>query len=138
MKINDIAYITINKNRGWRGLAELKCIAKDRSNVGTMVFSFSQDVWDDMQRGQIVIQDDKRYYVIAFDNTEILPKGQRSVLIKNFEAVVSHITMYNKETWVSEAGSTSDYQPINHFIRNRNNHTTSDWNYIGIRVVPTI
>lgn len=130
--------ILINKNRGWRGLAEL-CVYNDRAKeVNKMIFSFSQPVWDDMQKGYIVMQDPDYYHVIHFDNTEVLPKGQRSVLIKYFTAGVLSVNSYGKEDWVNPSLSAGQYDLISHFIRNRNNHTTSDWNCIGIRVVPEI
>lgn len=135
---NKIKKIAILKNRGWRGLAELYCLDKDSDVITTMIFSFSQEVWDDMQKGYIVIQDKDNYYVINFTDTAKLPKGQRSVLIKNFRADVVSIRKYSKDTWMKESYTIGDYQRIMNFIRNRNNHTTSDWNYIGIRVIPSI
>jgi hypothetical protein len=103
-----------------------------------MIFSFSQAVWDDMQKGFMVLQDDTYYYVVEFDNTDALPKGQRSVLLKHFMANVEHITTYLKTGWIVPARSEGHYPYIQDFIKNKNNHTTSDWNSIGIRVVPMI
>lgn len=135
-----IKRITINKNRGWRGLAEVYCTDEKGNRVSSMVFSFSQEVWDDMQKGRIVIQDKDNYYVLYFNNTIALPKGQRSVLIKNFQADVVKVNSYKKDGWSREAWDKSmdDYRVINNFTNNRNNHTTSDWNYIGIRVIPSV
>lgn len=136
--MEEIKFIKINKNRGWRGLAELCCTNKDRDRVTSNVFSFSQAVWDDMQCGQVVLQDKDNYYVLHFDGADELPKGQRSVLIKNFEGTVTKVNKYNKNTWMKDAKDARDYTCIYDFIKNRNNHTTSDWNCIGIRVVPMI
>ena len=130
--------ILINKNRGWRGLAEVSVYDDDKREVNKMIFSFSQPMWDDMQKGYIVMQDTDNYYVINFNNTEVLPKGQRSVLIKYFTAGVLGVNSYPKEGWVNLALKSGQYDLISHFITNRNNHTTSDWNCIGIRVVPMI
>lgn len=131
--------IIINKNRGWRGLAEVQCRNEEGNNELKMIFSFSQPVWDDMQSGRMVLQDDKNYIIVHFDNTESLPKGQRSVLLKNFMANVTEVLRVGKNSWLSDGGlGTLDHNAIAHFIKNRNNHTQSDWNCIGIRVVPMI
>ena len=133
-----IADIVINKNRGWRGLAKITAYNEDRGVECQMVFSFSQDVWDDLMRGQIVLQDEDNYYVLEINNTERLPQGhQRSVLIKNFIAKVTSITEYKKTDWM-KAREKGQYLAILHFKKNTNNHTTSDWNYIGVRVLPEI
>lgn len=134
----NIERIVINKNRGWRGLAELSAYDRESKEVNKMIFSFSQPVWDDMLKGFIVIQDTEHYIVLRFDSTEYLPKGQRSVLLKNFRANVLETKVYPKEGWTQPALNNGQYDLISHFIRNRNNHTTSDWNCIGIRVVPMI
>lgn len=136
MEINSIK---INKNRGWRGLAEIKCYDTKHHLVSNMVFSFSQKVWDDLLLGKIVIQDNNNYYLIDFNNTDKLPKPtqQRSVLIKNFEAEVRRILKYPRTDW-NFAANGDDWLRIKHFVENKNNHTTSDWNCIGIRVVPEI
>lgn len=127
--------IVINKNRGWRGLAEVRLINGDIT--AKMVFSFSPDVWVDMQFGRMVIPRGDEYLVVHFDGTEVLPKGQRSVLIKNFKGTVTEVNIYKKDSWTKDALS-KDRGAIMHFLSNKNNHTTSDWNYIGIRVTPTI
>ena len=129
--------IIINKNRGWRGLAEADCI-KDGKTELKMIFSFSQPVWDDMQKGYMVLQDTNNYIVIRFNNTARLPKGQRSVLLKYFTADVIGAVIYPKNSWTQPALSHGHYDLISHFIKNRNNHTTYNWNCIGIRVVPMI
>lgn len=130
--------LVLNKNRGWRGLAEAQLLDKDNNTIQKMIFSFSQPVWEDMLAGRIVVQDTENYFVIHFDNTERLPKGQRSVLLKHFTANVTKVNTYPKNDWIQSALNMGEYDLISHFIRNRNNHTTSDWNCIGIRVVPMI
>ena len=84
--MKEIKRIRINKNRGWRGLAELVCEDEERKVVHKMIFSFSQAVWNDLLKGYIVIQDEDNYFILNFDNTESLPTPvqQRSVLIKSF------------------------------------------------------
>lgn len=136
--MKEIKRIRINKNRGWRGLAELVCEDEERKVVHKMIFSFSQPVWEDLLQGYIVIQDEDNYFILNFDNTDALPKPtqQRSVLIKSFLATVVNITAYPKNEEVSPL--TDDYDRIYHFKKNRNNHTTSDWNCIGVRVIPEI
>lgn len=133
-----IQKIIINKNRGWRGLAEANCVDDGRKSVLKMIFSFSQPVWDDMLLGYMVFQDSDNFYVVEFDNTDALPKGQRSVLLKHFMANITDKTTYPKSDWTQAALAKGHYDKISHFIKNRNNHTTSDWNCIGIRVVPMI
>ena len=136
--MEEIKRIRLNKNRGWRGLAELVCENDKRETVHKMIFSFSPDVWDDLLAGHIVIQDESAYYVLTFDNTDKLPKPtqQRSVLIKSFLGTVTDITAYPKNERLDV--TSKDYSRICNFKRNRNNHTTSDWNCIGIRVIPEI
>lgn len=136
--MKEIKRIILNKNRGWRGLAELICEDEERKVVHKMIFSFSQNVWDDLLQGYIVIQDEDNYFILNFDNTDRLPKPtqQRSVLIKSFQATVVNITAHSK--YASIDILSDDYDRIYNFKKNRNNHTTSDWNCIGIRVVPEI
>lgn len=133
-----ISTIIINKNRGWRGLAELRIIDESHTIRKTMIFSFSQEVWNDMLDGHIVVQDEKYYYILTFDNLMALPRRdqQRSVLIKNFTANVLHVNRYEKTKW-SDAVAPH-WSCISHFLKNRNNHTQSDWNCIGLRVMPII
>ena len=130
--------IFINKNRGWRGLAEVHVRdTEDRKNTQKMIFSFSEPVWRDLMHGTIVLQDTDNYYVYRFDNTDDLPQGhQRSVLIKNFEANITKVNKYAKTAWT--AADADDWCAIRNFMKNKNNHTQSDWNCIGIRVIPEI
>ena len=104
-----------------------------------MIFSFSQDMWNDMLRGYIVTQDEDNYIILQFDNTVALPKPtqQRSVLIKHFIGTIVNKYEYPKSTWQSNTPG-DHYHLIYHFTKNRNNHTQSDWNCIGIRVIPNI
>lgn len=136
--MKEIKRIRINKNRGWRGLAELVCEDEERKVVHKMIFSFSQPVWNDLLQGYIVIQDEDNYFILNFDNTDALPKPtqQRSVLIKSFLATVKCITAYPKNEPLDVL--SDDYDRIYNFKKNRNNHTTSDWNCIGVRVIPEI
>lgn len=128
--MKEIKRIRLEKNRGWRGLAELICEDDERNIVHKMIFSFSQNVWNDLLRGHIVTQDQDFYYVLDFDNTEALPKPtqQRSVLIKSFMATVTSIHAYKKDEALNVM--SSHYDLIYNFKKNRNNHTTSDWNCI--------
>jgi len=132
--------ITINKNRGWRGLAEAVVKDQDGKTVNKMIFSFSNNMWLDlMNNGKIVTQDQDFYYVITIseDDRVRLPIGhQRSVLIKNFTAAVAEVNKYAKASWGNATGI--DWSTIMHFLKNKNNHTQSDWNCIGIRVIPEI
>ena len=125
----EIKRIIINKNRGWRGLAELKCYDSEHNNVKTVIFSFSQPMWEDLHKGLIVIQDDENYYILDFDNLSALPTGQRSVLIKTFNANVLHVFTLSKTNWATK-GEYRHTHAIYNFINNKNNHTTSDWNCI--------
>ena len=129
--------ITINKNRGWRGLAEA-VLRLDAEIEQKMIFSFSQPVWDDMQMGIMVFQNYENYILVHFDRTDTLPKGQRSVLLKNFTADVTDLITVPKANWEAQTRGSAYYGYISHFVKNRNNHTTSDWNCIGVRVVPMI
>lgn len=132
--------LIINKNRGWRGLAEAKIIDLDTKEELKMIFSFSQQVWNDLIfQHTIVLQDETYYYIVRFeDKYERLPGPlqQRSVLIKNFNADITEIVAVKKTEWTSERAE--NWNAIIHHIKNRNNHTTSSWNCIGIRVVPEI
>ena len=137
--MESIKRIRINKNRGWRGLAELVCENEKREDIAKMIFSFSQPVWEDMLKGFIVLQDEDNFIILEFDNTDELPKPtqQRSVLIKSFQATVVNQYEYPKENWKMNI-SGEHYSYIYDFTMNRNNHTTSDFNCIGIRVTPMI
>ena len=129
--MESIKRIRINKNRGWRGLAELVAENERREDVAKMIFSFSQPVWEDMLKGFIVMQDEDNYIILEFDNTDALPKPtqQRSVLIKSFYATVINQYEYAKDSWAKNTPAVH-YNYIEHFTKNRNNHTTSDWNCI--------
>lgn len=137
--MESIKRIRINKNRGWRGLAELIAENESREEVAKMIFSFSQPVWEDMLQGHIVIQDEDNFIILDFDNTDELPRPtqQRSVLIKSFTATVIEQHEVAKESWMRNCPREL-YDYVYHFTKNRNNHTTSDWNCIGIRVIPNI
>lgn len=132
--------LTLNKNRGWRGLAEATIELNDGTHR-TVLFSFSQAVWDDMLDGFFVLQDEKENYVVVhFDNhTGALPgrNQQRSVLINKAVLPILSIKTYGKDTWVTDA-LTNDRIAIKHYLANNNYHTTSKWNNVGIRVTPTI
>ena len=133
--------IYINKNRGWRGLAEVEIYNTYGDLQMKRVFSFSQNVWDDMLKRLMVVQDEDYYYVITFEkalNDLPKPSQQRSVLIKNFVGNITNVNRYEKETWDSPDIQADDYWAIKHFLENKNNHTTSKWNYVGVRVVPNI
>ena len=137
--MNDMKYIMINKNRGWRGLAEVDILNEGHGTITSHVFSFSQAMWKDLiDENRIVIADDKYYYVIKFENTGRLPRPdqQRSVLIKNYLAKIEEVNRYEKTAWTS--APADDWIAIRNFNKNRNNHTTSDWNCIGVRVMPSI
>lgn len=141
MKPEEINFIAVNKNRGWRGLAEVKLLTSITSVPSLKtVFSFSQPMWNIfINKHRIVVQDETNYYVITFaDERDRLPKPtqQRSVLIKNFMDKVETINTYEKTEWTKAEGE--DWNAIYTFIANKNNHTTSDWNYIGVRVTPEI
>ena len=125
---------------GWRGLAELDCLDERGNTIQKMIFSFSQPVWEDMLNGFIVTQDEDNYIILEFDNTDALPKPtqQRSVLIKSFQATVINQYKYSKDSWANKNTPIIHYKYIRNFTMNRNNHTTSDFNCIGIRVTPMI
>ena len=132
--------LILNKNRGWRGLAEAQLLDEDNNTIQKMIFSFSQPVWNDMLRGVLVMQDDDNYIILKFDKLEVLPRPtqQRSVLIKHVVLPIVNKVIYPKATWARDHKTSGDYSAIYNFLKNRNNHTTSDWNCIGIRVVPMI
>lgn len=136
--MDNITRIRLNKNRGWRGLAELVCENDKREEVHKMIFSFSQNVWNDMLKGYIVTQDEDNFYILNFDNVDKLPKPtqQRSVLIKSFIGTVVNSWTYPKNERINV--TSEHYDLIYNFKKNRNNHTTSDWNCIGVRVIPEI
>ena len=138
--MNNFNHLIINKNRGWRGLAEAKVLSLDADEEIKMIFSFSQPVWDDLiVYHKLVMQDTDYYYVIYFEDDHGLlptPSQQRSVLIKSFNTKISKVNRIDKKSWTSS--EAKDYSAIVHFIKNKNNHTQSDWNCIGVRVYPEI
>jgi hypothetical protein len=139
--MNNFKHVLINKNRGWRGLAEAVVLNEDNNPHLKMTFSFSQDVWNDLiLRLTLVLQDNDNIYVVHFDDRdkERLPKPtqQRSVLIKNWLGAVTEVHSYKKSEWQKANGT--DWVVIKNFMKNSNRHTTSDWNCIGIRVMPGI
>ena len=138
--MSNYTHLVINKNRGWRGLAEAKVIDLDTKDEMKMIFSFSQAVWEDLiLHHKLVMQDQDYYYIMDFTDPEgrlPSPNQQRSVLIKSFNVKIQNVNIIKKTEWTSAA--PEDWVVINHFIKNKNNHTTSDWNCIGIRVTPEI
>lgn len=132
--------LILNKNRGWRGLAEAQLLDEDNNTIQKMIFSFSQPVWNDMLEGVMVMQTEQDYIILQFnDEYSKLPRPtqQRSVLIKDVVLPIVNKRVYSKKTWIKDSPA-DDHSAIHNFLKNRNNHTTSDWNCIGIRVIPTI
>lgn len=125
-----IKEIIINKNRGWRGLAELIIRDATHTEQFRMIFSFSQAVWDDMLNGQIVVPHEDYYYVLHYSNFKGLPRKdqQRSVLINHFTTTIDIAYRYNKLHWSN--ATAPDWTCISNFLRNKNNHTQSNWNCI--------
>lgn len=122
-------------------MAEAKLLDEGNITVQRMIFSFSQPVWDDMLKGVMVMQSEQDYIILKFsDPIYKLPRPfqQRSVLIKNAVLNIDKIETYSKATWMKDHKTAEDYNAISNFIKNRNNHTTSSWNCIGIRVIPSI
>lgn len=138
--MNEMKYICINKNRGWRGLAQVEVLDEDKNVTTKHIFSFSEHMWNDLiLKHQVVIASQEFYYVIHFEDkgTHLpLPHQQRSVLIKNYYGDIDKVDKISKDKW-SDA-ETPIYNSIYKFLKNRNNHTTSDWNCIGVRVVPDL
>ena len=133
--------LVLNKNRGWRGLAEAQLLDEDNNTIQKMIFSFSQPVWNDMLRGVMVMQNEQDYIILEFDYEHSRlprPSQQRSVLIKNVILPIVNIKTYSKKTWMKDHTSAGDYSAIYNFLKNRNNHTASSWNCIGVRVIPMI
>lgn len=132
--------LILNKNRGWRGLAEAHLIDEANNTMRKMVFSFSQDVWNDMLNGLFIMQTKDQYIIIRFETYDTrLPKPtqQRSVLLKDVVLPVESIHTVSKHNLIISASSLEN-TAIRHFKMNRNNYTQSDWNCIGIRVTPMI
>ena len=125
--------LVLNKNRGWRGLAEAQLLDEGNTTIQKMIFSFSQPVWDDMLRGVMVMQSEQDYIILKFSDPDYkLPRPfqQRSVLIKNVVLNIDKIERYSKATWTKDHLIAGDYSAIHNFLKNRNNHTTSNWNCI--------
>lgn len=122
-------------------MAEARLLDEGNTTIQRMIFSFSQPVWDDMLKGVMVMQSEQDYIILKFsDPIYKLPRPfqQRSVLIKNVVLNIDKIETYSKATWMKDHKTAEDYNAISNFIKNRNNHTTSNWNCIGIRVIPSI
>lgn len=142
MDTNNFSYVIVNKNRGWRGLAEITVYNASYNTQMKSIFSFSPKVWKDLiEFHSVVLQDNNFYYVIELNHDDCIkklpkPTQQRSVLIKNVLLQVKETRVHKKSEWAM--AESQDRYKIDHFIRNKNNHTTSDWNNIGIRVTPTI
>lgn len=135
----NIKRVIINKNRGWRGLAEIKCENDKREVVYTSIFSFSPLVWKDLINNLVVtIKVEDKFIILHLDSKEGLPKPsqQRSVLIKNYIGTITEITEIAEDD-VKNA-QLMDRVHIRYYVDNKNNHTTSTYNYIGIRVNPDI
>lgn len=131
--------IKINKNRGWRGLAEIVIENDAGKEIETTIFSFSNNMWKDLLNGYIVVPKQIAYTIFQFNNLNQLPKPtqQRSVLIKNFQAEIINTWYYSKKDWIISA--TEEHRHILHnYISNTNAHTTSKFNYVGIKVMPNI
>lgn len=94
-----------------------------------------------MLSGRFVIQTPTKFIVLKFDYEKSnLPKPtqQRSVLIKNVVLPITAKEEYSRDTWRDDHHTVADFNAIRHFLTNTNNHTTSDWNCVGIRVIPDI
>ena len=78
------------------------------------------------------MQNEQYYIIVKFNELDKLPKPfqQRSVLLKNVVLNVTEIVTYTKTGWSKDAKTAGDYSAIYNFLKNRNNHTTSDWNCI--------
>lgn len=125
--------LVLNKNRGWRGLAEAQLLDEGNTTIQRMIFSFSQPVWNDMLRGVMVMQSEQDYIILEFDYEHSRlprPSQQRSVLIKDVVLPIVNIKRYSKKTWMKDHSSAGDYSAIYNFLKNRNNHTASSWNCI--------
>ncbi len=133
--------LILNKNRGWRGLAEARLVDEANDTMRKMVFSFSQDVWNDMLNGLFIMQTKDQYIIIRFETYDTrLPKPtqQRSVLLKDVVLSITSMNTISKRDWNLKSHSSLEDAAIRHFRLNRNNYTQSDWNCIGMRVTPMI
>lgn len=126
--------LIVNKNRGWRGLAEATVKNSEGKEVISMIFSFSEAVWIDFTlRDKLVVQDKDYYYILHFtDPLHSIPVGhQRSVLVKHAMLQINEVVKYSKSEWTK--APHDDWTIIRNFIKNSNNHTQSDWNFIRIK-----
>lgn len=133
--------LILNKNRGWRGLAEAQLLDEYNNTIQKMIFSFSADMWHNMLNGYMVMQDNDNYIILRFvpDKSSLpRPEQQRSVLIKNAILPIVDKRVYPKTSWTDDHKTAGEFKAISDFIKNTNNHTTSDWNCVGIRVTPVI
>ena len=120
------------------GLASVKIYNDDNELETESIFSFSEAVWKDMLAGSIIIEQDDAYVIYEFNNIDKLPHGhQRSVLIKNFEADITNEITISKRIHPRDL-TIYEQALINHYKKNNNHHTTSDFNYVGLRVLPDI
>ena len=79
------------------------------------------------------MQSEQDYIILEFDYEHSRlprPSQQRSVLIKDVVLPIVNIKTYSKKTWMKDHSTAGDYSAIYNFLKNRNNHTTSDWNCI--------
>lgn len=120
------------------GLASVTILDDEGRVKSDTVFSFSEKVWRDMLDGYMVIEQDDKYIIYHFRDTDKLPRPdqQRSVLIKNFVADIISEKPIAKSKWAS--AHISEQILIDHYRKNNNHHTTSDFNYVGLRVLPNI
>lgn len=133
--------IEITKNRGWRGLAEVILWDDLPAIKQKAVFSFSSIMWVYLHDGCVAIPQllDNKIIVIEFENYDKLPKGQRSVLIKHFIAPVKSVNTYDID-YITSRKAWDDKVSHNHIwvayhtLQNKNNHTTSIYNMVGLRV----
>lgn len=134
----------LNKNRGWRGLAEA-IITNNNTTLYDNIFSFSSKTWYDLIMNKVfVFETEEQYYVLYLEVASgklPTPSQQRSVLIKDVVLNVIDHRVYNKSTYVTEAKGldcTDDIIHINRYVLNNNRHTTSMYNCVGIRVRPSL
>lgn len=147
--------VIINKNRGWRGLASVTVRNDTHEIVGpTHIFSFSQDMWDDLYTRRLLVIDDVNdegepiYTVFTFKETDIrkLPTGQRSRVITSthLEVVATHYYPLDKPEEFLALYPTDTLETmhrkiaIKHYRNNTNAHTMSEFNMVGIRVQPCV
>lgn len=132
----------LNKNRGWRGLAEA-IITDSNNTLSDSIFSFSSKTWYDLiQHHVFVFETETEYWVLELEVTSGKlpePTQQRSVLIKDVVFNVADYNAYDKSTYAVDAkvhGNNVVY--INRYLLNNNRHTASLYNHVGIRVRPSL